>query len=156
MNTVLTQEIGRFNALIKVMRSSLQDMQKAVKGLLLMSTELEAAFYEIFDGKTPAMWLKHSYPSLKPLGGYVNDLIERLRFFQTWVDKGAPVTFWFSGIYFTQAFTTGASQNYARKYQIPIDTLGFDFHYPREQNPQVKPDDGVYTYGLFFEACKWE
>ena len=42
----------------------------------------ETAFFEIFDGKTPAMWLKHSYPSLKPLGGYVNDLVERLKFFQ--------------------------------------------------------------------------
>merc|ERR1719436_1058947 len=141
MNTVLTQEIGRFNALIKVMRSSLLDMQKAIKGLLLMSAELEAAFFEIFDGKTPAMWLKYSYPSLKPLGGYVNDLIERLKFFQCWIDNKAPVTFWFSGIYFQQAFTTGASQNYARKYRIPIDTLGFDFFYPKDQKPTTKPDD---------------
>jgi len=156
MNTVLAQEINRFNGLIKVIRSSLQDIQKAVKGLLLMSAELEKCFFEIFNGTTPAMWLKHSYPSLKPLGGYVNDLIERLRFFQTWVDNSAPVNFWFSGIYFTQAFTTGASQNFARKYQIPIDTLGFDFDYPREQNPRVKPEDGVYSYGIFFEACKWD
>jgi len=156
MNTVLTQELNRFNGLINVISASLKDMQKAVKGLLLMSVTLEAAFYEIFDGKTPAMWLEQSYPSLKPLGGYVNDLIERLRFFQTWVDRGLPVMFWFSGIYFTQAFTTGASQNFARNYQIPIDTLGFDFFYPKEQEQPARPTDGVYAYGVFFEACKWD
>jgi dynein heavy chain len=156
MNTVLTQELGRFNALIKVISSSLQDMQKAIKGLLLMSADLEDAFFEIFNGKTPAMWLKYSYPSLKPLGGYVNDLVERLKFFQTWVDNGTPVNFWFSGIYFTQAFTTGASQNFARKYRIPIDTLDFDFEYPKDQDPKEKPADGVYGWGLFFEACKWD
>jgi len=156
MNTVLVQELNRFNGLIKVIRSSLQDIQKAVKGLLLMSADLEKCFFEIFNGMTPAMWLKHSYPSLKPLGGYVNDLIERLKFFQTWVDNGAPVSFWFSGIYFQQAFTTGASQNFARRYQIPIDTLGFDFYYPKEQDPKKKPEDGVYSYGIFFEACKWD
>ena len=91
-----------------------------MKGLLLMSADLESAFFEIFDGKTPAMWLKHSYPSLKPLGGYINDLVERLKFFQKWVDNGAPVMFWFSGIYFTQAFTTGASQNLHESTRYPL------------------------------------
>mmetsp|Transcript_70718 Transcript_70718/g.199622 ORF Transcript_70718/g.199622 Transcript_70718/m.199622 type:complete len:300 (-) Transcript_70718:40-939(-) len=156
MNTVLAQELTRFNGLIKAIISSLKDIQKAIKGLLLMNAELEGAFFEMFDGQTPAMWIKHSYPSLKPLGGYINDLVERLKFFQGWVDHGAPVNFWFSGIYFQQAFTTGASQNFARKYRIPIDTLGFDFFYPKEQTPAVKPVDGVYTYGVFFEACKWD
>jgi len=37
---------------------------------------LETAFFEIFDGKTPAMWLKHSYPSLK-LGVFFRALRER-------------------------------------------------------------------------------
>jgi len=156
MNTVLAQELQRFNGLINVIQNSLKDIQKAIKGLLLMSADLEKAFFEIFDGTTPAMWLKHSYPSLKPLGGYINDLIERLKFFQTWVDNGAPVMFWFSGIYFTQAFTTGASQNFARRYQIPIDTLTFDFFYPKQQEFNEKPEDGVYTYGLYFEACRWD
>eukprot|EP00971_Amphidinium_carterae_P013863 273087-Amphidinium_carterae.1 len=156
MNTVLVQDLTRFNGLLKEIHASLKDIQKAVKGLLLMSAQLEVAFLEIFNGRTPGMWLAKSYPSLKPLGSYVNDLAERIRFFQTWVDTTMPVNFWFSGIYFTQAFTTGASQNFARKYRIPIDTLSFDFDYPKDQDPQAAPEDGVYTYGLFFEACRWD
>jgi len=156
MNTVLFQELTRFNKLIKVITETLKDMQKAIKGLLLMSAQLEGAFLSIFDGKTPTMWLDQSYPSLKPMGSYVTDLLDRLNFFKNWVDEGIPINFWISGIYFTQAFTTGASQNFARKYQIPIDTLTFDFITPKEQDPTEKPADGIYSYGLFLEGARWD
>lgn len=156
MNTVLIQDLTRFNGLIATIHSSLSDIRKAIRGLLLMSLDLEQVFNSIFDGKTPAMWLANSYPSLKPLGSFTNDLVERLKFFQAWIDDGIPVIFWLSGIYFTQAFTTGTAQNYARKYTIPIDTLTFDFSFPREQEPVEKPSNGVYTWGVFLEGCKWD
>ncbi len=82
MNTVLTQELIRYNGLINVIRSSLKDLKKAIKGEVLLSAQLEDALKALFDGKVPLMWKAKSYPSLKPLGGYVTDLKARLEFFQ--------------------------------------------------------------------------
>jgi len=157
MNTVLTQELGRVNKLLDVMRSSLLNLQKAVKGLILMSEDLDKVGKSLFDGKVPAMWLKKSFPSLKPLGSYFTEVVKRATFFADWVENGPPVVFPLPDFFFTQAFLTGAKQNYARKAKIEIDKLDFDFiMMDSEGDCQEKPEDGVYVDGMYFDGADWD
>jgi dynein heavy chain len=112
-------------------------------------------------GKIPTTWSKASYPSLKPLGGYVTDLVRRIRFLQDWIDGGIPPSFWLSGFFFTQAFLTGVQQNHARANKIAIDLLVFDCVVTGTESVGsgtilTPPDTGAFVYGLFMDGMRWD
>lgn len=58
---------------------------------------------------------------------FINDFLDRLNFFEKWLKEGIPKTFWISGFSFVHAFLTATTQNFARKYKIPIDRIDFDY-----------------------------
>lgn len=50
MNTVLTQELSRFNNLLSTLKRCLIDMKRAIAGEILMSEEMEGAMIQMLDG----------------------------------------------------------------------------------------------------------
>jgi len=158
MNTVLVQEVIRYQKLLIEIKRSLAELQKALKGLVVMSSELESMGNNFYSQKVPEMWEAKAYPSMMPLKSWVNDFLERVRFLFVWSETGTPKSYWISGFFFPQAFLTGTLQNYARKYVLPIDLIAFGFQIistPQEEIDQA-PEDGCYVYGLFMEGARFD
>jgi len=112
----------------------------------------------------PDAWKAVAYPSVKPLGGWVADFVDRLGMLSGWVRAGKPACFWVSGFFFTQSFLTGIRQNFARKYTIPIDELGFTYAVlppPAAAAALAAPPgrgapDGEWVHGLFLQGAAWD
>ncbi|KAJ3052746.1 Dynein heavy chain 6, axonemal [Rhizophlyctis rosea] len=146
LSTVLSQEAVRFNKLNGVVKTSLENLIKAVKGLVVMSSELELVFKSLLNNEVPQQWSNHAYPSLKPLASWVKDFHKRMDALNDWANNGQPGSFWLPGFFFPQGFLTGVLQNHARKYNIPIDTLTFAYKVsdyeegdPRADGPAATP-----------------
>ncbi|KAJ8000573.1 hypothetical protein DPEC_G00181790 [Dallia pectoralis] len=178
LTTVLRQEVDRFNNLLRVLRESLRTLQKAIAGLVVMSEEMEKIFNSFLNNQVPDHWSHSAYPSLKPLAAWIKDLALRTSFIQSWIIRGQPKSFWISGLFFPQGFLTGALQNHARNYNLPIDELNFRFNilpvYRDEETvsealrslpagaeldqdselPSIR--DGLLVHGMFMDASRWD
>ena len=118
MNTVLQQELMRFNILQAKIKETLEQLTKAIAGTVIMNSELEEVYNKLFMYKVPESWHKVSYPSLKPLSSWVDDFKRRIKFFNNWIENDKPSAYWLPGFFSTQSFLTGTLQNYARKVKI--------------------------------------
>jgi dynein heavy chain len=140
------------------MRVSLVDLEKGIKGLVVMSSDLEEVFNCIKNAQVPPLWGK-TYPSLKPLGAWTRDLVVRVEQFYKWSTTAhPPVHFWLSGFTFPTGFLTAVLQTAARKNNVSVDSLSWEFLVSTldDSNITDPPKDGVWIKGLYLEGAGWD
>ncbi|OQR86425.1 dynein heavy chain [Achlya hypogyna] len=158
LGVFLGQELIRFNGLMKVMRSTLESLKRAIKGLVVMSGPLERMYNGFLVQKIPSEWEDAGYPCLKPLSSWTEDFFRRLEVLADWLVKGPPVSYWLPGFFFPQGFMTGVKQVFSREHKIAIDALivtcevlGYG-----PEGAKTPPPFGVYIYGLFMEGARFD
>ncbi|KAM9425745.1 dynein axonemal heavy chain 2 [Pholidichthys leucotaenia] len=157
LNVVLMQEIQRYNSLLSTIMDSLEELEKGVKGLVVMSPSMEETFNIIYDARVPPLWGK-AYPSLKPLAAWIRDLCQRVNQFACWAETlHPPKLYWLSGFTFPNGFLTAVLQSFARRYNVSIDTLSWEFLvYNLDDSSFLPPKDGVFVRGLYLEGAGWD
>lgn len=127
LNVVLVQELQRYNALLRVVELNLHQLAQGIKGLVLISPDLELILTALNENKFPKAW-GFAYFSIKPLAAWFSDLVERYEFLTKWAHGTLPTTFWIGCFTYPNGFTTALLQRFSRKASgAPIDKLEFDF-----------------------------
>ena len=80
LTVVLIQEIQRYNVLLNIMRQTLDQLEKGIQGIVVISPDLEQMMTSLNNNLVPAAW-SDSYFSMKSLGSWNTDLKARYEFF---------------------------------------------------------------------------
>jgi dynein heavy chain len=75
LTTNLLQEMERYNKLLKTIKVSLNSTRNAIKGLEVMSEDLDSMYKSMMINRVPEMWSRIAYPSLKTLASWYENLI---------------------------------------------------------------------------------
>ena len=158
LGVFLGQELIRFNGLIEVMAATLHELQRAIKGEVVMSGELELMYNCFVFQKVPKTWEDAGYPCLKPLPAWIEDFLARIEFMGSWLSDGPRNTYWLSGFFFPQGFMTAVKQTYSRDHKIAVDTLriGCEMTASGADDVTAPADYGAYIYGLFMEGGRFD
>lgn len=158
LNVVLGQEVDRYGSILKVLTRDLSLLEQGLKGMVVITPDLEEIVSAIQQNNTPKAW-NFAYFSNKPLSNWFEDLKNRYEFFANWADKSAPLLYWIGAFTYPTGFTTCLLQKFSRKASgAPIDQLTFEFI------PQTKPasdftdppKDGAYVSRMYLENAKWD
>ncbi|KAE9330777.1 Dynein heavy chain 6, axonemal [Phytophthora fragariae] len=158
LGVFLSQEMIRFNVLIQVMKTTLEMLKRAIKGLVVMSGPLEKMYNGFLIQQIPSEWENAGYPCLKPLASWIEDFFMRINLTNEWLGKGPPLAFWLSGFFFPQGFMTAVKQSFSRDKRIAIDALVVSCEIMAHDKEQYKvpPAFGVYIFGLFMEGARYD
>ncbi|XP_072163343.1 dynein axonemal heavy chain 10-like [Diadema setosum] len=156
---VLLQELERFNRLIARMARSLAELQRALKGEVGMSNELDNVARALFNGQLPQIWRKLAPDTLKSLGNWMLHFQRRFNQYTTWVNEAEPPVMWLSGLHIPESYLTALVQATCRKNGWPLDksTLYTSVtHYVTPDEVTERAHSGCFVTGLYLEGAAWD
>lgn len=156
---VFYQECKYMNALVSEVQKSLEVLKLGLLGELQMSSAMEELQGSLFANKVPATWAKVGFTSMRPLAGWTDSLMMRLKQLQDWVgDLTMPKAVWITGFFNPQSFITAILQTLSRKNEWPLDNVVVATEVTKKAPEEVTDAsrDGSYIYGLTMEGARWD
>ena len=156
---VAIQEVERMNKLLAEIKRSLAELDLGLKGDLTMSEPMEALMFALADDKVPPGWMKVAYPTLRPLGSWLVNMLGRVNQLAEWTaDMSLPKVTWLSALFNPQSFLTAVMQTTARRNDWPLDKTVIITDVTKKQVDQIEGParDGAYISGLTLEGARWD
>jgi len=158
---VFIQEMDVMNNLLTEITRSLKELQLGFNGELTMSDAMDNLKSSLFMERIPSNWSKMSWPSMRPLSSWLNDLAYRLTQLDEWQNNPTeiPKVTWLSGLVNPQSFLTAICQVTAQKNQWELDKLVTWTDVTKKisiEEVEGHSREGAYIIGLSVQGARWD
>jgi len=156
---VFYQETKYMNTLVTEILHSLEVLKLGLGGELQMSQDMEDLQFALYNNRVPDQWKLVSFVSMRPLAGWFENLLTRLKQLQDWVvDLQMPKAIWISGFFNPASFITAILQTLSRKNEWPLDKVIVSTEVTKKAPEEVADAsrDGSYIFGLTMEGARWD
>lgn len=158
---VFLQEMEALNALLTFMTLSLRELLLGLGGELALSDKMESLLHALYLDAVPDPWLHLSWPSRRPLGGWLANLHSRLQQLEEWqqAPQELPKVTWLAGLVNPQAFLTAVCQVTAQKNGWALDQLVIATEVTKKTTAEevdLPSRDGAYVVGLALQGARWD
>ncbi|CRH01266.1 dynein beta chain, putative [Plasmodium relictum] len=156
---LMFQEIYKHNLILKKVRSSLNKVQCALKGEIVINRKIYEIIKYIGDGLVPKSW-KTVYVSKKKILNFFEDLKERVNQLYEWSINGHLQIYWLGGFCNPKSFLKYILHEYSKKNEISYDLITFEFtSVNKSDENKLKNkgnDEGIYIKKLILHGAKWD
>ena len=166
LNIFLFQEVQRLQMAITNVRNTLSIVLQAIRGEVVVTSEIMESINAVFDARVPRSWLYSPAGDelswLSPnLGIWYGSLLMRDEQYRTWLKSGRPSSFWISGFFNPTGFMTAVQQEITRAHKHEnwaLDSVVLHAEITEIDGADMvktAPKEGVYINGLFLDGAAW-
>jgi dynein heavy chain len=158
IDSVLIQELERFNKLMDIMVKTLTDLKKSINGEISMNSEIEDIMTSLFICSIPLKWKDYAPETQKNLTNWIDNFERRYEQYYNWANEGEPKVMWLSGLHIPGSYLKAIIQTTSRKKGWAldkVDTYTIVTKYLTKEEVKEKPEHGCYISGLFLEGAEW-
>lgn len=153
LHGILIREIEITNSVLTFLENSFKSIENAYGGNSLWKIEFNDLIKNFINNLVPQSWKLKFNITIHSISTFIENLVEKISFLENWINHGNPKLFNLGFFDSSKAFLTAIKMIFARKQNLPIEDIYFDFEITStfELNNSVD----FQLYGLFLLGARW-
>lgn len=158
LNAILIREAELINKIVITVTKSLNELEYALNGDIIMNECLEDLSKQICNNEVPYVLrtidvgIVTSY-----LSNYIGLLLKRVDFVQNWRDNGLSSIVHFDALSCCKRFLTAALLTFSRRHNVSVEQVALDLKVTRNDHEYSKKNvDTYYIHNLHLFGARWD